>query len=60
MKEVSELHKWLLFLRKKKIITGKQKEKEEEEGKKYRKLYTYIYIFNNLSVWPTYYCLFQF
>lgn len=39
MKEVSELHKWLLILRKKNvIITGRQKEEE----KKYRKLYTYI------------------
>lgn len=50
MKEVSELHKWLLFLRKKKTITGKQKEKEEEEGKKYRKLYTYIYIYLIISL----------
>lgn len=43
----------ITFLKKEKNVTiiGKQKEEEEEEeGKKYRKLYTYIYIFNNLSV----------
>lgn len=35
----------ITFLKKEKNYkTGKQKEKEEEEGKKYRKLYTYIYI----------------